>query len=92
MMTDLSKRSIWQIEDIWIQIAKMKSKHIQEGHFKDVDVESTPGMDKESKDDSNKFIPKSSYLLMMEEICADMRRCQMTNITITNFVKFIISS
>ena len=29
---------------------------------------------------------------MMEEICADMRRCQMNNITITNFIKFMSSS
>lgn len=91
MITDLKKCSIWQIEDIWILIAKLRAKHIKEEHFKDVEVV-TPGQTKESKDDSQKFIPKNPYLLMLEEICSDMRRCQMSTLTITNFVKFISSA
>ena len=65
MITDLAKRPIWKIEDIWIQIAKERAKNIQDGHFKEIEADITPGSDKESKDDSAKFIAKSPYLLMM---------------------------
>lgn len=35
MLSDLRSAAIWQIDDIWIQIAKVRVQHIVDGHYKD---------------------------------------------------------
>ena len=35
MLTDLRTSAIWKIEDVWIQIAKVRAKHIAGGHYKE---------------------------------------------------------
>ena len=35
MLSDLRTAELWEIEDIWIQIAKARVQHIVDGHFKD---------------------------------------------------------
>jgi len=31
MITDLDQSDIWQLEDLWIKIAKVKAKYIENG-------------------------------------------------------------
>lgn len=71
-----------------------------DGHYKDKAPTSELGSLAEIKDadevfkqvpESEKFTPRSAYLLMLEEICGDMRRCQASTQRITQFVKFISS-
>lgn len=100
MLGDLRTAAVWEIEDIWIQIAKARVQHVVDGHFKDkaptpaADSAATADDSKEAAQqvaEAEKFTPRSPYLLMLEEICGDMRRCQASTQRITQFVKFISS-
>lgn len=78
----------------------MRVQQIVDGHFKDKDPSSgkdssavghSSNNQEEKATESGKFTPRSAYVLMLEEICADMRRCQVGTQSITQFVKFISS-
>lgn len=96
MISDLDQSHIWQLEDIWVKIAKVRSTWIKEGLTSKQPNTASSSPDKNAEPAAEKPGENggliSDYLLMVEDITADMRRSGQPTQDIVLFIKFLSSA
>lgn len=100
MISDLEQSHIWQLEDIWLKIAKCRANWIQEGvtSAKSPSTTTTPTTGEQKGepavlDKNGKVVQtKSEWLMLVEDVTADMRRTGQPTQDIVLFIKFLTSA